>query len=209
MNIITVKINGMEYNLKGDENDEYLHMVAKYVDNRIQTLMSNNSKLTRPDATILAALNMGDELLKNKESYERLLENYKEITTDNKFFISELEKMKVSLEAFQSENVKLKEEIESSSKEFNDEELEKARLEVEKANSEMDVMKEFVNETKKENERLTALNKKLAARNRELTSSLCDKTRNIQELSKELSSRNNELIKERLKRNSLLNIKDK
>ncbi|MCS4522060.1 cell division protein ZapA [Clostridium botulinum] len=34
MNIITVKINGVEYNLKGEEQEDYLHKVARYVDKR-------------------------------------------------------------------------------------------------------------------------------------------------------------------------------
>ena len=77
MNIITVKINGMEYNLRGEENNEYLQMVAKYVDNKINSLMNKNNKISRPDATILAAINLGDEVFKNKESFERANENHK------------------------------------------------------------------------------------------------------------------------------------
>ena len=108
MNIITVRINGMEYNLKGEENDEYLHMVAKYVDNRIQELMSTNKKLSPGDATILAALNMGDDIIKGKENYERVAANYKQLNADNKLFIAELEKMKSKVEALENENKKVK-----------------------------------------------------------------------------------------------------
>lgn len=204
MNIITVKINGMEYNLKGEENDEYLHMVAKFVDKRIRTLMENNSKLGSGDATILAALNMGDELLKNKESYERLSENYTKAANDNKVLISELEQMKKQIESLENINKELKEQVENLS----DNQDLRLKEEMQKIDSEMEVMTEVSNEVKSENEKLTMLNKKLAARNRELRSDICDKTRNIKELAKELDNKNEELIKEKLKKNPLLKIKE-
>lgn len=204
MNIITVKINGMEYNLKGEENDEYLHMVAKFVDKRIRTLMENNSKLGSGDATILAALNMGDELLKNKESYERLSENYTKVANDNKVLISELEQMKKQIESLENINKELKEQVENLS----DNQDLRLKEEMQKIDSEMEVMTEVSNEIKSENEKLTMLNKKLAARNRELRSDICDKTRNIKELAKELDNKNEELIKEKLKKNPLLKIKE-
>ncbi|HAG42257.1 MAG TPA: hypothetical protein DCL31_01220 [Clostridium sp.] len=75
--------------------------------------------------------------------------------------------------------------------------------EMQKIDSEMEVMTEVSNEIKSENEKLTMLNKKLAARNRELRSDICDKTRNIKELAKELDNKNEELIKEKLKKNPL------
>jgi len=204
VNIITVKINGMEYNLKGEENDEYLHMVAKFVDKRIRTLMENNSKLGSGDATILAALNMGDELLKNKESYERLSENYTKVANDNKVLISELEQMKKQIESLENINKELKEQVENLS----DNQDLRLKEEMQKIDSEMEVMTEVSNEIKSENEKLTMLNKKLAARNRELRSDICDKTRNIKELAKELDNKNEELIKEKLKKNPLLKIKE-
>ena len=204
MNIITVKINGMEYNLKGEENDEYLHMVAKFVDKRIRTLMENNSKLGPGDATILAAVNMGDELLKSKESYERLSENFTKANNDNKLLISELEQMKKQVESLESINKELREQIENLS---NNQDL-RLNEEMQKIDSEMEVMLEVSKEIKSENEKLTILNKKLAARNRELRSDICDKTRNIKELAKELDIKNKELVKEKLKNNPLLNIKE-
>jgi len=194
----------MEYNLKGEENDEYLHMVAKFVDKRIRTLMENNSKLGSGDATILAALNMGDELLKNKESYERLSENYTKAANDNKVLISELEQMKKQIESLENINKELKEQVENLS----DNQDLRLKEEMQKIDSEMEVMTEVSNEIKSENEKLTMLNKKLAARNRELRSDICDKTRNIKELAKELDNKNEELIKEKLKKNPLLKIKE-
>ena len=39
MNVITVKINGLEYNLKGEESEEYLHKVAIYADKKIKGIL--------------------------------------------------------------------------------------------------------------------------------------------------------------------------
>lgn len=44
MNTVTVKINGMEYNLKGKEDDEYLLKVSEYVDvnlKKYQVIITN------------------------------------------------------------------------------------------------------------------------------------------------------------------------
>ena len=65
MNVVTIKINGIEYNLKGEEREEYLHMVASHVDKKIKNIMSNNEKLSTSSAAILTALNLGDDMFKS------------------------------------------------------------------------------------------------------------------------------------------------
>ena len=107
MNIITVKINGMEYNLRGEENNEYLQMVAQYVDNKINSLMIKNTKISRPDATILAAINLGDEVFKHKEAFERVNENYKALSREHKELMSEAQIMKRDYGAVHGENESL------------------------------------------------------------------------------------------------------
>ena len=71
MNIVTIKINGNEYNLKGDEREEYLHMVASYVDKKIKNIMGNNEKLSTSSAAILTALNLGDDMFKSQFTLQR------------------------------------------------------------------------------------------------------------------------------------------
>ncbi|PSL97123.1 cell division protein ZapA, partial [Clostridium botulinum] len=72
MNIITVKINGVEYNLKGEEQEDYLHKVARYVDKKIADILENNPKLSTSSASILTAINAIDEGLKKEEQIENL-----------------------------------------------------------------------------------------------------------------------------------------
>ena len=64
MNTVTVKINGMEYNLKGKEDDEYLLKVSEYVDGKFKEVSSNNNKLSISSVAVLSALNIADELFK-------------------------------------------------------------------------------------------------------------------------------------------------
>jgi cell division protein ZapA len=64
MNRVTVKINGIEYNLKGKEDGKYLLDVAGYVDGKFREISANNSKLGTSSVAVLAALNIADELFK-------------------------------------------------------------------------------------------------------------------------------------------------
>ena len=59
---VTVNINGMSYNLKGDKDEKYLLGVANFVDGKIKELMSKNATLSANAATVLAAVNIADEL---------------------------------------------------------------------------------------------------------------------------------------------------
>jgi len=209
VNIITVKINGMEYNLKAEENDAYLHMVARYVDKKICTLMENNSKISRPDATILAALNLGDEVFKNKEAYERINENHKSLLNEQKTLISEIERLKNTLEQVVNENEELKAKVNT----MVDGQAEELKKELKMSQEQMDEMEIMVKEIRKENEQLVDENKKLIktvkevySTNRQVKNENCDKTRKIKELVYELDKKKEELVAEKLKRNPLLRV---
>ncbi len=203
MNIITVRINGMEYNLKAEENDAYLHMVARYVDKKISTLMENNPKISRPDATILAALNLGDESFKSREAYERINENYKALLNEQKSFISEIERLKTALEGISMQKVDLE------SKLSNSENLQQDSLkeELKSMNEQMDIMKAIVKEVqeenqklKEENERNSTYNKMLFSEKRRLGDEVCDKNRKIKDLLKEVQVKNIEILQEKHKK---------
>ena len=73
MNTVTVKINGVEYNLKGKENEKYLLAVAEYVDGKFKEISSNNSKLSITAVAVLSALNITDEYFKCELENEELI----------------------------------------------------------------------------------------------------------------------------------------
>ncbi len=64
MNTVTVVINGIEYNLRGKEDEKYLSEVAAYVDNKIREISGSNKKLSTSSAAVLTAVNIADELFK-------------------------------------------------------------------------------------------------------------------------------------------------
>lgn len=73
MNTVTVKINGVEYNLKGKENEKYLLAVAEYVDGKFREISANNNKLSTTAVAVLSALNIADEYFKCELNNEELL----------------------------------------------------------------------------------------------------------------------------------------
>ena len=136
MNIVTIKINGIEYNLKGEEREEYLHMVASYVDKKIKSIIGNNEKLSTSSAAILTALNLGDDMFKSNSLSKSLSSKVESLEKRDKEFteLSEgLKKQLSNMEAYnqelltkcknienseyvknlEKENVKLKQELEA------------------------------------------------------------------------------------------------
>jgi Uncharacterized protein conserved in bacteria len=120
MNLITVKINGAEYNLKGEENEEYLHKIAHYVDKKLKNIMGNNPKLSTTSAAVLTAINCIDELYKCDKAYSELEELYeqqksgenqkeKELLAQIEALKNEMEHIKASTQKYISENNALKE----------------------------------------------------------------------------------------------------
>lgn len=94
MNIVSVWINGVEYNLKGNEKEEYLHRVASYVDKKLKNIMDNNSKLSTSSAAILTAVNAVDDMLKFQDSNQQLLNKLSLIEENEKKHINNIEDLK-------------------------------------------------------------------------------------------------------------------
>ena len=70
-NRVNIHIGGADYTLTAEESPSYMEKVASYVNDKMTELMNSN-KVGRTDAAILAALNIADELMKEKESGEHL-----------------------------------------------------------------------------------------------------------------------------------------
>jgi Uncharacterized protein conserved in bacteria len=121
MSSVIVKINGIEYNLKGQEDEKYMKSVADYVNTKIMELLDKNPKLNQPSATVLAAINIADELYKSDIEYEALAEEYKEIKKENerlKNELLELNQAKDILEELREESEKHKLEGQEIEKEY-------------------------------------------------------------------------------------------
>jgi cell division protein ZapA len=75
-NRVKVEIFGESYVLKGPESIEYLQTLAQYVDKKVRQLAVRNSRLGKERASLLAALNIADELMKLQKKYDQKT-NYK------------------------------------------------------------------------------------------------------------------------------------
>ena len=70
-NRITVNICGEDYTLVAEENTTYMEQVASLVDKKMTEIIAG-AKVGRGDAAVLAAVNLGDELLKSEQTAENL-----------------------------------------------------------------------------------------------------------------------------------------
>ncbi len=73
INKVTVEIYSQEYVVKGNENAEYMEMLAAYVDRRMRMVGQRNHSLSTTKVAVLTALNLADELNKLQEDYDELV----------------------------------------------------------------------------------------------------------------------------------------
>ncbi|MFT5874356.1 MAG: cell division protein ZapA [Clostridium sp.] len=161
MNVVTIKINGIEYNLKGDEKEEYLHMVASYVDKKIKNIMGNNEKLSTSSTAILTALNLGDDLFKSRSLCKELSNKVESLETHDKEVTVNLEDFKKQLnhmEAYNQELLNKCKKIESS------EYVKIIHKENIKIQQELDVMQESSKSCIEENRNIKTENKEMRFR---------------------------------------------
>ena len=74
MNKVTVKIANQEYTVVGEESKEYLLKIASRVDDEMEDLLLKNPKFNYSACAVLTAINITDELCKQKEELEQLKE---------------------------------------------------------------------------------------------------------------------------------------
>ena len=70
-NRVSIHICGADYTLTAEESPSYMEKVAAYVDGKMTETLGS-AKVGRTDAAILTALNIADELMKEKESSDAL-----------------------------------------------------------------------------------------------------------------------------------------
>ena len=99
-NRVTVNICGEDYTLIAEEAPSYMQKVGGYVDAKL-TEMMNTAKVGRTDAAVLTAVNIADELFKEREAAEGLRAQVKQ-------YLDEAGKMKNELSELKRELFKLK-----------------------------------------------------------------------------------------------------
>ena len=73
-NKVTVYIYGSNYTMRTAYSEEQVEKIVAYLNEKMQEVGLNQSRLNYRDVAVLAALNIVDELLNVKEDYQQLLE---------------------------------------------------------------------------------------------------------------------------------------
>ena len=76
---VKVRIFDKEYNLKASEDEGYLKTIAAYVDNKVRKIASSIPKRGGEQITILACLNIADELYKLREKTRKARERMQQL----------------------------------------------------------------------------------------------------------------------------------
>lgn len=197
MNIVTVKINGSEYNLKGEEREEYLHKVASYVDKRIIDMLKKNGRLSVSDASVLAALNIVDEKFKADDIIETLKKEVQQANKDENALQTQVNDLKRHINNLEEYNIELQNKLESTK---SGEYIKEVEDENKALREELELLKETSKKYLKEKNDLKAENK-------ELKFQMQSSKYKIMDLQNRLIENQIDLVKIKKKENPLLNVK--
>jgi cell division protein ZapA len=70
---VTVVIYGHEYTLKGEADAEYVQKVARFVDRKMKEVAENSTLASTTKVAILAAINVADELFRERQKRHEAL----------------------------------------------------------------------------------------------------------------------------------------
>ena len=74
--VVKVTIFGSEYAIRGDSDPEYIRQVAEYVDAKMKEVDESTSVKSSLKVAILAALNIADELFRERSEKEEIVSSY-------------------------------------------------------------------------------------------------------------------------------------
>lgn len=75
---VTVNIYGQDYTLRGDTDSAYVEKVASLVDQKMKEVSANSNLKAVEKVAILAAVNLADELLRERHSHSQSLAKLEE-----------------------------------------------------------------------------------------------------------------------------------
>ncbi|MBL4938161.1 cell division protein ZapA [Clostridium sp. YIM B02515] len=196
MNIINVNINGMEYNLRGEESEEYLHKVARYVDKKLKAIIEGNSKLSVASAAVLTALNVADEMFKYDIAYEEVVERMDKLSENEKSLKEELNTLRKQLEYLEDYNSELQTKLNN---ETEIDAIKAKEIEVKKMDKELQLTQESAKE-------YLAEAKALRTENKELKFQLQSYKYKTMDLQNKLIEKGIDLAKEKKMKNPLISL---
>ena len=81
-NVVKVTIIGDEYTIRSDESPEHTRAVAEYLDSVIRGVLSAHSRIEANKAAMLAALQITDELLRERQTSRGLDESIRSLSAE-------------------------------------------------------------------------------------------------------------------------------
>jgi cell division protein ZapA len=71
--LVEIKVFGQTYTVKTDAEEDHIQEVARYVNEKMDDVLKKTRSISTLNVAILTALNLADDLLKEKEKREDLL----------------------------------------------------------------------------------------------------------------------------------------
>lgn len=71
---IKVSIFGKDYEVKGSTDEKYIEDLANYVDSMMRDISKRSSSFSSGSIAILAALNIADEMFKERQQFKQYIE---------------------------------------------------------------------------------------------------------------------------------------
>ena len=104
-NRITVSICDEEYTFVAEEAPSYMQKVGSYVNDKMSELL-NSAKVGRTDAAVLTAVNITDELFKEREAGDALRRQVKQYHDEESQAKNEVSEIKREIFKHQQQNKK-------------------------------------------------------------------------------------------------------
>ena len=79
MNRVSVKIDGVDYNIAGEKPETEIVKVAKYIDTELKSIFSKAPSLTKINAAILMSVNVADQLFDARSENDQLREKIEKL----------------------------------------------------------------------------------------------------------------------------------
>jgi cell division protein ZapA len=86
--LVEIKVFGQTYTVKTDAEEDYIQEVAKYVNEKMEEVLKKTKSVSTLNVAILTALNIADDLLREKEKRAALL---REVGTKSKDLVEKID----------------------------------------------------------------------------------------------------------------------
>jgi len=94
--VVEIKVFGQTFSVKTDAEEDHLQSVAQYVNEKMEEVLKKTKSVSTLNVAILTALNIADDLLKEKEQRKALV---KEVEVKSKDLVDKINMRMVGKEA--------------------------------------------------------------------------------------------------------------